>query len=178
VIEEARALRPDEQETTLLLAEAYAIGGRIPQARALLDAAAALHKGRRSKQLSAVHRQRARLELAAGDRAAALAALTRAFEGDPQNGALAMELGVLAVELDEVDVLSRAFRAVTLMRVAAAGSTEGTSLNARGLAYYHLGRVAFAQGDRRKARMLIEKAVADDPTHEAARALLEQLKSG
>ncbi len=177
VIEEARALRPDEQETTLLLAEAYAVGGRIPQARALLDAAVAAHKGRRSKQLSAVHRQRAHLELAAADKAAALGALTRAFEGDPQNGALAMELGVLAVELDEVEVLSRAFRAVTLMKVSPAGSTEGTSLAARGLAYYHLGRIAFAQGDRRKARMLIEKAAADDPTHEAARALLDQLKS-
>jgi tetratricopeptide (TPR) repeat protein len=178
VIEEARALRPDEQETTLLLAEAYAVGGRIPQARALLDAAAAAHKGRRSKQLSAVHRQRARLELAAGDKVAALGALTRAFEGDPQNGALAMELGVLAVELDEVEVLSRAFRAVTLMKVSPAGSAEGTSVAARGLAYYHLGRIAFAQGDKRKARMLIEKAAADDPGHEAARALLEQLKLG
>jgi hypothetical protein len=37
--------------------------------------------------------------------------------------------------------------------------------------------MAFRQGDRRKARLMIDKAVADDPTLEEARALLDQLRS-
>jgi hypothetical protein len=37
--------------------------------------------------------------------------------------------------------------------------------------------MAFIQGDRRKARLMIDKAVADDPTLDAARALLDQLRT-
>jgi tetratricopeptide (TPR) repeat protein len=182
VFEEARSLAkagsPDEQEATVLLAEAYVVAGRIDDARALLDAAVAAHKGRRSKQLSAIHRERARIELGEGDGAAGLAAMQKALECDPQNAALAMELGLLAVDLDDLDVQNRAFRAVTLMKITPAGAADGTSASARGLAYYHLGRVAVAQGDRRKARLMAEKAVADDPALESARALLEQLRAG
>jgi hypothetical protein len=57
------------------------------------------------------------------------------------------------------------------------GASEGATPALRALAYYHLGRMAFIQGDTRKARLMIDKAVADDPTLDAARALLEQLRS-
>ena len=188
VLEEARSLlapqppsagpRSEEQEILLLLSDAYVITGRVADARTLLDIAVAAHKGRRSKQLAAVHRKRAQLELAVGDRAAALTALTRSFEGDPQNAALAMELGELAIELEDLELASRAYRGATLMKLAPTGSTEGVPLIARAHAYYQLARIAVAQGDRRKARLMIDKAVADDATHEGARYLLEQLRAG
>jgi Tfp pilus assembly protein PilF len=54
---------------------------------------------------------------------------------------------------------------------------DGATAAVRALAYYHLGRMAFIQGDRRKARLMIDKAVADDPSLDAARALLEQLRT-
>ncbi len=176
VFEEARSLRPDDPEATLLLADAYTITGRLAEASAVLDAAVAAQKGRRAKVLAAVHRRLARLDLAAGDNAAALAALTRAFDNEPQNAQLAMELGTLAVEVEEHEPATRAFRAVTLMKIVPAGS-DGATAAVRGLAYYHLGRMAFIQGDRRKARLMIDKAVADDPTLDAARALLDQLRA-
>ncbi len=103
-----------------------------------------------------------------------------AFDNDPQNAQLAMELGTLAVELEEHEPATRAFRAVTLMKIAPAGSApagDGATAAVRALAYYHLGRMAFIQGDRRKARLMIDKAVADDPTLDAARALLDQLRA-
>lgn len=177
VLEEAKGLRPEDGETTLLLADAFALSGRAVEARTILEAAAAALKGRRSRPGAAIHRRLARLDLADGDRSAALGALTRAFDSDPQNGQLAMELGVLAVEFDEHELATRAFRAVTLMKSAAAGSTDGVTIQLRALAYYHLGRMAFLQGDRRKARLMIDKAVADDPGLDAARALLDQLRA-
>jgi tetratricopeptide (TPR) repeat protein len=177
VFEEAKALRPEDGETTLLLADAYALAGRAVEARTILEAAVVALKGRRSKPVAAIHRRLARLDLADGDRSAALGALTRAFDSDPQNGQLAMELGSLAVEFDEHELATRAFRAVTLMKSAAAGSTEGVTTQLRALAYYHLGRMAYMQGDRRKARLMIDKSVADDPGLDAARALLEQLRA-
>jgi tetratricopeptide (TPR) repeat protein len=188
VLEEARSLlapqppsagpRADEQEILLLLSDAYALIGRVADAQTLLDIAVAAHKGRRSKQLAAVHRKRAQLELSVGDRAAALTALTRSFEGDPQNAALAMELGELAIELEDLELASRAYRGATLMKLAPSGSTEGVPVIARAHAYFQLARIAVAQGDRRKARLMIDKAVADDATHEGARYLLEQLRAG
>jgi tetratricopeptide (TPR) repeat protein len=177
VFEEARGLRPDDAEVMLLLADSYTIAGRLAEARVVLDAAVAAQRGRRTRTVAAVHRRLARLDLAAGDSAAALGALTRAFDNDPQNAQLAMELGTLGVELEEHEPATRAFRAVTLMKTAPAGSPEGATAAVRAIAYYHLGRMAFIQGDRRKARLMVDKAVADDPTLDAARALLDQLRT-
>jgi tetratricopeptide (TPR) repeat protein len=177
VFEQAKALRPDDAEAMLLLADSYTIAGRLAEARAVLDGAVAAQRGRRTKALSAVHRRLARLDLAAGENDAALAALTRAFDNDPQNAQLAMELGSLAVQLEEHEPATRAFRAVTLMKSVPAGSPEGATASLRALSYYHLGRMAFIQGDKRKARLMIDKAVADDPTLEEARHLLDQLRN-
>jgi Flp pilus assembly protein TadD len=177
VFEEAKGLRPDDAEATLLLADAYTIAGRLAEARTVLDGAVAAQRGRRARSLAAVHRRLARLDLAAGDSVAALGALTRAFDSDPQNAQLAMELGALGVELEEHEPATRAFRSVTMMKTVPAGSAEGATTSMRALAYYNLGRMAFIQGDRRKARLMVDKAVADDPSLDAARALLDQLRT-
>ncbi|APR81973.1 DNA double-strand break repair Rad50 ATPase [Minicystis rosea] len=177
ILAEAKGLRPDDLEATLLLGDALASTGRSTEARGVLESAVAAQKGRRSKLLAAVHRRIARIALSAGDRAAALAALGKAFDNDPQNGQLAMELGAIAVEHDDQELATRAFRAVTLMKSAPTGSTDGVTIQLRAVAYYHLGRMAYLQGDRRKARLMIDKAVADDPTLDAARALLDQLRA-
>jgi tetratricopeptide (TPR) repeat protein len=145
-------------------------------ARTVLDAAVVSQRGRRARALAAVHRRLARLDLAAGNHAAALVALTRAFDNDAQNAQLALELGTLAVELELTEPATRAFRAVTLMK-AVPGSLEAATPALRALAYYHLGRMAYLQGDKRKARLMVDKAVADNPTLEAAQELLEQLRS-
>lgn len=177
VLAEAKSLRPEDVEVTMLLADALAYAGRGAEARTILEATVAAQKGRRAKPIAAVHRRIARLDLASGDRRAALVALGRAFDNDPQNGQLAMELGALAVEHDDHDLATRAFRAVTLMKTVPTGSTEGVTTQLRAVAYYHLGRMAYLQGDRRKARLMIDKAVVDDPTLDAARALLDQLRA-
>jgi tetratricopeptide (TPR) repeat protein len=176
VLEEAKSLRPEDPDTTLLLADAYTIAGRLRESRGVLEAAVAAHKGRRSKALAAVLRRIARLDVAEGDRASALGALARAFDNEPQSAPLAMELGALAVELEDHELATRAFRGVTLMKITT-GTPDGATTALRAVAYYHLGRMAFIQGDRRKARLMIDKAIVDDPGLDAARALLEQLKS-
>jgi tetratricopeptide (TPR) repeat protein len=177
VLEEARGLRPEEQEAALLLAEAYAVAGRRPDAFAILEQAVAAHKGRRSKQLSLVYQCMASIEEAAGDAPGALAALQKAFESDPHNGALALRVGLIAAELGDRDVVARVFRSLTLMKPAPAGSPEGATAAAKAVAYYHLGLLAEEQGDRRKARLMVEKAVSEDPSYDPARELLEEFRS-
>ena len=178
VLEEARGLEPEDDEGTLLLGDAYAAAGRKDDAIGLLRQAAARYKGRRSRALAAIHRKISRIELNDGDLSEALSSLVRAFDADPQSGVVAMELGLFAIDLDDQEIASRAFRSVTLMKLVPEGGESGTTAAARALAYFHLASIARLQGDRRKARLMVDKAVADDPTLEAARALLEELRAG
>lgn len=178
VLEEANTLVPEDSDVSLLLADAYAQQGRTPEARGVLDGVVASQRGRRTKSLSGVYRRISRLDLTIGDRSSALAALTRAFECDAQSAETALDLGTLAIALNEKDLATRAFRAITLMKVLGPSSTDGATITLRAVAYLELAKIALLEGDRRKARLLCDKAVIDDPGLDAARALLEQLKAG
>jgi hypothetical protein len=88
-----------------------------------------------------------------------------------------MELGTFALDIDDQEIAARAFRSVTLMKAPTAEAPDaGASPAQRAVAYHHLAVIARAQGDRRKARLLAEKAVAEDGSLEVARALLDELK--
>jgi tetratricopeptide (TPR) repeat protein len=176
VLEEARALRPDDDGVVLLLGRAYVASGRAPEALLLYRSTVTQRKGRRSKQLSAVHREISRIQLGMGDLSSALEALTRAFEMDLQNGEVALELGLLAKDLDDQELAGRAFRSVTFMKAAPPGG-DGATPAAKGLSYYFLGRMAKESGDIRKARLLAQKALIEDPNLDHAKALIEEMKS-
>jgi tetratricopeptide (TPR) repeat protein len=176
VLEEARALRPDDDGVVLLLGRACISSGRAPEALLLFRSTVTQRKGRRSKQLSAIHREISRIHLGMGDLSSALEALTRAFEMDLQNGEVALELGLLAKDLDDLELAGRAFRSVTFMKAAPPGG-DGATPAAKGLSYYFLGRMAKDGGDIRKARLLAQKALIEDPNLEQARALIEQMKN-
>ncbi|KYF58256.1 hypothetical protein BE04_43305 [Sorangium cellulosum] len=185
MLREARSLRPEEQEVALLLVDALTAAGSPKEARAVTSELIVASKGRRSRLLGAVYHRLARIEDAEGNPRESLTALSRALENDPQNGELAMALGESALGLGEQDIAARAYRAVTLMKIApepGEGGTTlgegGTTLAARALAYYHLGAMALAAGDRRKARLMLDKSVSEDGSLEAARALLDELRAG
>ena len=66
-----------------------------------------------------------------------------------------------ALERSDVDTAARAFRAVTLLRTVASGAGEGATASMKAIAYHRLAVIANAQGDRRKARFMVEKALAE-----------------
>jgi tetratricopeptide (TPR) repeat protein len=175
VLEEARALRPDDDGVVVLLGRAYVASGRAPEALELYRSTVLQRKGRRSKQLSGIHREISRIHLGSGDLSSALEALTRAFEMDLQNGEVALELGLLAKDLDDQELAGRAFRSVTFLKAAPPGG-DGATPAAKGLAYYFLGRMAKDSGDIRKARLLAQKALIEDPNLEQAKGLIEEMK--
>ncbi|WP_437324443.1 tetratricopeptide repeat protein [Sorangium sp. So ce381] len=177
-LREARSLRPEDNEVALLLVDALIAAGDSREARAVTAELIVAAKGRRSRHLGAVYHRVARIEDAEGNLHESLTALTRALENDPQNGELAMELGESALGLGEEDIAARAYRAVTLMKISPEPGEGGTTPAARALAYYHLGAMALAAGDRRKARLMLDKSVSEDGSLEAARALLDELRAG
>ncbi|WP_438023835.1 tetratricopeptide repeat protein [Sorangium sp. So ce233] len=177
-LREARSLRPQDHEVGVSLVDALTAAGNPKEARAVTAELIAANKGRRSRLLGAVYHRLARIEDAEGNPRDSLVALTRALENDPQNGELAMALGESALGLGEQDIAARAYRAVTLMKIAPEPGEAGTTLAARALAYYHLGAMALAAGDRRRARLMLDKSVSEDASLEAARALLDELRAG
>lgn len=166
-LEEARTLRPGDLDCVALLADAYTAAGRYGDANEVLNAAVTAFKGRRSRELSTLYHRLARVAQGMGNRATELTSLTTALDMDPQNGHVASELAYLAMELGEWDVASRALRAVTMLKAAAPLP--------RALAYQHLGEIAQSQGDVRRAVGFLKRALDEDPSLEAARALLETL---
>ncbi|MBM4364459.1 MAG: hypothetical protein FJ104_17405, partial [Deltaproteobacteria bacterium] len=177
VLEEARRLSPESIPGAVLLARANASLGRSQEARTTLEEVVAAHRGRRTRELSSVYREIANLALESGQLRTALDSLSRAFDLDMRSGELAMQLGHLALDVGDDDAAQKAFRAVTMMKPRQVGSTEGSSPEAKAVAYYHLARIARAQGDVRKARLMISKAVSENPAHAEAQALLRELRA-
>jgi tetratricopeptide (TPR) repeat protein len=177
VLEQAHSLAPDSIDCAVLLARALAASDRPDQGLALLKGVVGSHRGRRSKQLASAYQELSAIQLTQGMLAEALEALTRAFEMDVRNGRLAMQLGQLALDIDDDETAARAFRSVTMMRAADGDPNEGASSEAKADAHYQLARLALKQGDARKAKLLVTKALAENPEFEAARLLLLDLEA-
>jgi golgin subfamily B member 1 len=175
VLESARQDNPESVEVVVLLARAYAGAQRAEEALALLNAIADANRGRRTKSLGGIYGAMAQIHLDEGYLTDALSALGKAFELDPKNGELAMRLGQLAVEIDEDEVAQRAFRAVSIMKPPAPGSTDGAPSEAKADANYYLAVLAKKAGDPRKAKVLVAKALAEKADHAGARQLLAEL---
>lgn len=175
ILEMVREQDPDNIDAVVQLSRAYSAAQRSDDALALLTSVTEASKGRRVKALGQVFQEIANLHLADGFLSDALAALTRAFELDPKNGKLAMQLGTQALEIDEDEVAQRAFRGIAIMKAPEPGSTDGASADMKADANYYLAALARKAGDPRKAKVLATKALSENPDHEAARALLAEL---
>jgi hypothetical protein len=86
-----------------------------------------------------------------------------------------MELGQLALDLDEAEIAGRAFRAVTMLRPGDDDSPEAVTSELRAHAQYQLALMAQRTGDARRAKVLANKALQENPEHELARQLLGEL---
>ena len=166
-LEEARALRPLDPECAAILADAYALSGRAQDALAVLEPVIAPHKGRRAKELAPIHWRLARVARYFGNTADEVRALAQAFDCDAQNGQVCADVALRAMEVGQLDLASRALRAVTLLR------TPGPMSKA--LAYQYMGEIARRQGDPKRAVMLLHRALTEDPSLEAARVLVDAI---
>ena len=168
-LSDARAIRPGDQEVTLMLATALVSASMHDDAAQLLRDAIKEHGGKRSRALAALQRRMAEILAAQGDRASELAWLLAAFESHPQSGDVAKALADVALGRGEDEIAARALRAITLLR-------EGAPMP-RADAYAKLGEIAARQGDPRKAVTLARKALSEDPANAIAKRLVSSLES-
>jgi tetratricopeptide (TPR) repeat protein len=176
VLEQAHSLGLEELHGVVLLARAYAAAGRGDDAMDVLGATASEYQGKRIKEMSEVYQEMARLQLEEGFLTDALESLTKAFDMDLRNGVLGMQLGELALDMEEWEAASRAFRQVSMMKPYSLEREEGATQEQKADAQYYLAWLAKQAGDTRKAKILVSKALTANAEHEQARALLAELE--
>ena len=177
VLEQVRELSPENLTGVVLLARAFTASGRGEEAIVLLTSTADAHHGKRIREMADVYAELSRMHLEDGMLTDAMEALQKACEMDLRNGTLAMQLGQLALEIEEFDVAQRAFRSASMMKPFKAETGEGITSEARADAHYCLAWLAYNEGDVRKAKILASKTLAENAQHEHALALMAELET-
>jgi tetratricopeptide (TPR) repeat protein len=169
-IEEALTLRPGDLDGVAILADAYTGAGRARDAVARLERVMAPYRGRRARELAAIHLRMAHAVHELGDGESESRSLAHALECDSQNGDIVSEVALRSIGIGQLDLATRALRAVTLLKTVAPIS--------RGLAYQYLGEIARRQGEPRRALALLRRALTEDPALEGARTVIEAIERG
>jgi tetratricopeptide (TPR) repeat protein len=162
----ARELKPDDHETTLLVADVLIASTQIREAVELLMPAIEGHK-RRSPELAALQYRMAKAAAATGDRETQLAWLKRAFDVDRKDGMIAAELAQLATELGDYELALKPLRAITL--------NDSPGPVTRVMALLWEAKIEHARGNKAKAELWAKKALREDPSFAEAEEFLTQL---
>lgn len=171
ILERVTKLVPHDRELLLLLVDAYTAAKRDREAAAVLERVIASFGNKRTKELSVYHHRLGRALAALGDRDVALTQLDMAFKIDPGSIEVLRDLGVLALESNDLDRAQKTFRALLLQRL------DGSSGISKGEVFYYLGEISMKQGDKAKAVQMLERAVENEPGLDRAKAMLSELKS-
>lgn len=171
LFERATKLVPHDRELLLLLCDAYTAAKRDRDAAAVLERVIASFGNKRTKELSLYHHRLGRALASLGDKDVALTQLDMAFKIDPGSIEVLRDLGVLALEANDLDRAQKTFRALLLQRLDA---QSGIS---KGEVFYYLGEICMKQGDKAKAVQMLERAVENEPSLTRAKAMLSDLKS-
>lgn len=170
-LERASQLVPEDRDVLLPLCDLYIAAGRQTDAIPVLEQIVASYGTRRNKEVAIYHHRLGRAKESMGDLDGAMEAYDAAFKVDLTNVTVLRDLGRICMTRGDLDRAQKTFRALLLQKLSAeAGITKAD-------VYFYLGDISAKQGDARKAISMLERAVAEDAAHEAAGALLAQLKS-
>jgi tetratricopeptide (TPR) repeat protein len=168
-LNEAMAVHPNDEETTLLLSDAYVLAGALNEAAALLAPPITSRKGKPSPGLAALYIRLAHIHGLAGDRPGQLVALGHALDADKKNGDLTAEVADRAEEAGDDELALKALRLIVAH--AAPGPISVAE------AFLRQARIAHRRGETERAIMFARRASHDapkgDPVHTEARAFLE-----
>jgi Tfp pilus assembly protein PilF len=171
---EALAIRPRDEEATLLLSDAYTLAGALEQAAELLRPLIVASKGKASPALAALHVRLARIAARSGNEKGELESLGRALEADKKNGTLAAEVADRAEAAGDHDLAMKALRAITLYNSPGPVST--------GMALLRQAKIAHSRGEKDRAilyaRRAAQEAATGDPVQAESREFLRRVGAG
>ncbi|CAN5681606.1 hypothetical protein BH11MYX4_BH11MYX4_06670 [soil metagenome] len=171
LLERVTKLVPQDRELMLLLVDAYTAAKRDRDAASVLERVIGSFGNKRTKELSLYHHRLGKALASLGDRDVALTQLDMAFKIDPGSFEVLNDLGVLALESNDLERAQKTFRALLLQRLDA---SSGIS---KGEVFYYLGEISMKQGDKAKAVQMLERAVENEPSLARAKAMLSDRKS-
>jgi predicted Zn-dependent protease len=170
-LNEALAVRPDDQPTVLLLSDAYILAGALQEAADLLKPLITAHKGKASPALASLWGQVARIAAKAGDTKSELQALSRALDADRKNGVLAALLADRAEEAGDDELVTKALRSITAHQPAGPISVP--------VALLRQAKMAKRRGENDRAvlfaRRAAQEATQGDPVLAESREFLKSV---
>jgi tetratricopeptide (TPR) repeat protein len=169
MLERASQITPEDRDVLLPLCDLYIAAGRsedaIPVLRKIIDS----YGTRRVKEVAQFHHRLGKALEAKGDVKGALEAFDNAFKIDLTNVQILRDLGKLTHQHGDYDRAQKTFRALLLQKLdAKSGITKAD-------VYFYLGDISAKQGDKSKAKSMLQRALAEDANHPAARALMDTL---
>jgi tetratricopeptide (TPR) repeat protein len=168
-----RALDPAHVGALELMAQALTARGDGAQALALLEAFTEAPEHPRGKALAPIYRQIAEIYLGIDELVEARDALAHAHQLDKAEPELALLLGLVATDLDDLELAGNA------LRIAVKDRPDAPPLGPSALcdAYYNLARVEHRKGQRTSARRMAARAVQENPRHGDAQQFLRYLSA-
>jgi golgin subfamily B member 1 len=170
--ERAVALVPDDRAALLPLCDLYIAANRQSDAIPVLERIVASYGGRRSKEVAVYQHRLGRALESMGDLDKALKYYDAAFKVDLTSVPVLRDLGMLCLKVSDLDRAQKTFRALLLQKLTPDAGIEKADI------YYYLGEISAKQGDKVKAKSMLDRAVSEaGGKHPAAQKLLASLSS-
>ncbi len=169
-LEKAVALDREDRAALVPLCDLYIAAGRQQDAVPILRQIIESFGRTRSKELATHHHRLGQALESLGDAEGALVAYDAAFKVDLANVEILRDLGKLTLAQGDLGRAQKSFRALLLQKLEPSSGIRKADV------YYYLGDIAARQDDKRKAITMLERALAEDASHEQASQLLAQLK--
>jgi tetratricopeptide (TPR) repeat protein len=168
-LERAVQLVPDDRNALLMLCDLYIEAGRQADAIPVLEKLVESYGGRRAKEVAVYLHRLGQAYEGMGNVQEALNRYDAAFKIDLTNVPILRDLGRLCLTGGDLDRAQKTYRALLLQKL---GPNDGI---AKADVYYRLGEISFKQGDKVKAKAMLERAITEGGQHAEASALLAQL---
>jgi tetratricopeptide (TPR) repeat protein len=169
-LEKAVGLDREDRAALVPLCDLYMAAGRQQDAVPILRQIIESFGRTRSKELATHHHRLGQALESLGDAEGALAAYDAAFKVDLTNVEILRDLGKLTLAEGHLGRAQKSFRALLLQKLEPSSGIRKADV------YYYLGDIAARQDDKRKAITMLERALAEDKSHDQASQLLAQLK--
>jgi tetratricopeptide (TPR) repeat protein len=151
------------------LCDVYVQAGRSVDAIPVLEKIIASYAGRRAKEVAVFEHRLGQAYEGMNQLDDALKHYDLAFKIDLTSVAVLRDLGRLCLVRGDLDRAQKTYRALLLQKL---GEEQGIT---KSEVYYHLGEISVQQGDKIKAKAMLERAISEGGQHARAKALLEQL---
>lgn len=168
-LERASALVPNDRDTLLALCDLYIAAGRQRDAIPVLEKIVESYGGKRAKEVAGYQHKLGQACEGLGDQEGALKHYDAAFKIDLTNARVLADLGRLSLARGDLDRAQKSYRALLLQKLGPEAGIEKADV------YFYLGQISVQQGDKMKAKAMLERAVAEGAGYPAAKALLAEL---